>query len=84
MSHTLNILLMTVVTGPALFHLRPVKGRSGAWEWMKKSVLGLIDGSGELCPSGLVNNFASMRMSGQSRGTWMKNVGNYKMVKMTV
>lgn len=84
MFHTSSILLMTVVMGPALFYLRLVKGRSGVWEWMKKSALRPIDGSGELCLSGPVNSFASMRMSGQSRGTWMKNVGNYKVVKVSV
>lgn len=84
MSHTTNILLMTVITGSAPFHLRPVGGRSGAWKWMKKILLALIDGNGELYLSGHVNSFALMKISDQSRATWMKNVGNYKMVKASV
>lgn len=51
---------------------------------MKKILLALIDGNGELYLSGHVNSFALMKISDQSRATWMKNVGNYKMVKASV
>lgn len=84
MSPTLNILPIAVITRSALFHLRPVKGRSGAWRWMKKILLGLIDGNGEQCLSGHVNSFALMKMSNQSQATWTKNVGSYRMVKRSI
>lgn len=47
---------------------------------MKKSMLGLIGGNGELSLSDHVNSFASMKISGQSRETWMKNAGICKTV----
>lgn len=75
---------MAIVTRLVLFHLRLVRRRSEAWRWMKKIILRLIDGSGELCLLGHVNSFALTRVSYRSWGTWMKSAGNCKMVKASV